>query len=101
MNKAEFTRWVKKVARSYRLEMDDYDYLCDEASNLCDSDEEWDQMAKAIEEAEKIPLTPRERTMVQNRKKRDALENARIAAIAAKKFYEDMLMKSRVNVSKP
>ncbi len=93
MNKRRFDALVRKAVKYNRLDMHGFDQIMDEAAEACGTDEEWEKFCSAVDEGSKVPLTEREQKMMDSRKKKEELEQAKMAAEHAKRYYESLLGK--------
>lgn len=104
MNKRERQSLVKRAVRAYRMGTGEYESIMDEAGRELDWNEdildgapdvEWDRFCKDVEEGCNVPLTPREQKILDNRKRRQELEIARMGADHALAYFNSLLLKGK------
>ena len=100
MNKRKYQSLVKRAVRAYRMETGEYDSIMDEAGtllewpdNLDGSDTQWDKFCHEVEEGCKVPLTPREQKMLDNRKRKEQIETAKAQLKYAQQLYDSLTIK--------
>lgn len=100
MNKRKYQSLVKRAVRAARLDLPEYDSIMDEAGQLLDwpkdnndPDELWIQFCKDVDAGSKVPLTDKEKKMVENRQKREALESAKAQLKYAQQLYDSLTIK--------
>lgn len=99
MNKRKYQSLVKRAVRAYRLETGEYEHVMDEAGRELEQPKDgegdilWDKFCADVDKGCEVPLTPREQKMVDNRKRKEEIEKAKLQLKYAQQLYNSLTIK--------
>lgn len=89
MTKREFAILKRRIVRSYRLQLSEYDQWMDEAATRC-SDAQWDEVSDVLAEQNNNPLTDREVALRDNYSHEEDIRKAAIQLQNAQKRVREL-----------
>lgn len=97
MRKRDYDRLLRRCAVAYNLNTGDYERIMDEAvalipQGIADSeDDPWEEFCRDLDEAKKIPPTPRQIAKHQREEKKKEIEDATRNFLSAQRRLEKAL----------